>query len=190
MDRYTPPLALYVSPESIPGNFGVFENGLDVIFSQLYLREMRVDQSKLGRDVFYRFVLISNTRLALSLPGSDDFALVFNPGFVLGGTTEFPAHFRDKWALQRSLRGFNLSSFDFSPDAFYNLLLSFAGVSTFDLFFELMQLNNLEDDLRDPFADFVSAFNAEYNPPSPLTVPTGFDSQQLILDSINHRCAV
>ncbi|MDP2692104.1 MAG: hypothetical protein Q8O88_00515 [bacterium] len=172
MSRYIPPLSFYINVKQIPGNFGSFETGISNIFSKLFVQDLISDSNGLGEDVFYSFLLVSKERLAINLGGTDDFSLVFNPGFTPGSSSEFPVHLRYSWKILQIFHDFQIENFDYSALAFYDILLNLTGISDFDLFSELMKINNYEDDEQDPFEDFVMAFNLEYNPSTALIVPS------------------
>ncbi len=172
MSRYIPPLSFYINVEQIPGNFGSFETGISNIFSKLFVQDLISDSNGLGEDIFYSFLLVSKERLAINLGGTDDFALVLNPGFTPGSSSEFPVHLRYSWKILQIINDFQIENFDYSALGFYEIILNITGISDFDLFSELMRVNNYEDDAQDPFEDFVVAFNLEYNPSTALIVPS------------------
>lgn len=169
MSKYITPLSFYISKEAIPGDLGVFENGINSLFAKLFIQNLIVSRNRVGEDIFYSFDLVSKERLALGIPGTDGLALVLNPGFNAGDTSEFPMQFRYSWKLLRVIENFRLDTFNFSPGGYFDIILDILDISEEEVLGDLMRLNTSDDETSDPFDNFVSSFNSNTNPtPSPL----------------------
>ena len=184
MSKYVPPLSFYISKSAIPGNFGVFETGLDNLFSKLYVENLTVKRNSVGGDVFYSFNLLSKEKLAIKIPGTKDMSLVFNPSFTTGNTSVFPMSFRYRWNILELINDFKLNNFSFSLEAFYNIILKVVEVSNKELLSSLIRMNTTEEDSQDPISDFVVSFNTINNPTTPLVTPTNQDFEANIDDLI------
>jgi hypothetical protein len=89
MPRYLPPLSLLISVDNLPSNLGFIENGLNTVFSSLYFKNLYSKRSIYTQEVYYDITIVSYERLGLSLGDDDGFALVLNPSFIGGDTSNF-----------------------------------------------------------------------------------------------------
>ncbi len=173
MPKYLPPLSTLIAVENIPGSLGFIQGGINSIFSHLYFKDLQVDRSASGDEVFYSLTLVSFKKLGIDIPGTDGMALVLNPGFTDGGTSEFPIFAGYQWQILKYLHGFDLSSFDFSPRAIYELLLYISGAGNAAILKSLLNIfygseDDEDVDEQDPIQRFVEDFNATHNPATPL----------------------
>ncbi|NRR93133.1 hypothetical protein HSX10_16270 [Winogradskyella undariae] len=171
MSRYLPPLSVLISLDKLPSNLGFIESGLDTVFSQLYFRDFYSKKSYYSEEAHYNIKIVSKTRLALNLGGDDGFALVLNPSFVDGETSDFPMYITYSWPLLKYINGFDISSFDFSFSSIFYLLLDIGDIDENQLFNSVIDTfypDYSEDGTEEPLQKFVDDFNANNNPPTPL----------------------
>ncbi|MBT1690864.1 hypothetical protein, partial [Dawidia soli] len=190
------PLNNFISTEQIPGDLGIFEDGLEALFSNVFVTDLESSTSLYKEDAHYSLTLVSFTRLALEIPGTDGLALVLNPGIAETSRTEFPVSLGYSWPVLRYVEQFNLTSFDFTPRSFYDILIGVAGISeqdmlkaVIDTFYELTVPHEHEDDEelgeldeRSPLEKFVSDFNQRFTPVTPLALLSDADESEVLGD--------
>lgn len=194
------PLDNFISTEAIPGDIGFFEDGLGSIFSNVFVTDLQSSTSQYRESTYYSFTLVSYTRLALEIPGTNGLALVLNPGITETNRTEFPISLTYTHEVLRYIEQFNITSFDFTPRSFYDILLSMADTtnqsmlsSLINTFYEwtLMDSHGDEEDPdpideRSPVQKFVDDFNQRFNPATPLNVLPD-SSYELVLEDLNQQ---
>lgn len=184
VQQYLPPLSTIIPVENIPSGLGAIQGGLVSIFSDLYFKDLQVDGSASGDEAFYHLTIVVLKKIGIEIPGTGGMALVLNPDFTDGTASEFKVFAGYKWRILKYLRDFDLSGFDFSPKAFYDLLLVVSGANdshvlkrVVDLFFA-----ELDDDATDPIQRFVDDFNARHTPPTPLVITPDPDELVVLED--------
>lgn len=182
MPDFFPSLASLVPSENIPDNFGSFQNGIDSIFSDLYYKDLQTSLSNDEANAFYSLSVLTYKKLAFEIPGTGGLALVLNPSFTTGGSTEFPISVGYQWQILSYIKGFEVSGFDFSLHSFYELLMDIAGTSNSDI---LSGTINLFITDSDPIQKFVDDFNANHNPTTPLVKSSDPDETVVINDLLD-----
>lgn len=186
MPRYLPPLSLLISVDNLPSSLGFLENGLNTVFSSLYFKNLYSNRSTYSQEVYYDITIVSYDRLGLSLGGDEGFALVLNPSFVNGDTSEFPMSVSYSWPLLKFINGFDISSFDFSFSSIFYLLLDIGDIDEVQLFNSLIDTfypDYSEDISEESFQIFVDDFNANNNPPV-LLVYNQLDNQIAVIEDL------
>ena len=181
--NFYPSLSTLLPVESIPDSLGFIKDGVNTIFGHLYYKDLQVDRSVCGDSACYNLSLITYKRLGIELLGADGLALVLNPDFEegVGNISLFPISLNYNWAILRYIKSFNIKSFDFSPEAFFNLILEFTGANNSDLLYEAI-MTFIDDE--DPIQQFVDDFNESYSPVTPLVKSTDTDETLVIADII------
>ncbi len=182
MQRYLPPISELITLDQLPENLGFFRKGLTRIFSKLYFKDLYVDKSIYNEEVLYNLTLVSKTRLGFDFPNQDGLSLVLNSDFIDGTTTEFPVSLSYYWGILKYFDVFDISNFDFSPKAFFDLLIQISGTEEADLLARLIKYfyEDEDEDLGFPINRFIEDFNQQNKPTTPL-IGLG-DSEQIISD--------
>lgn len=189
MPRYLPPLSLLISVDNLPSSLGFIEDGLNSVFSNLYFKDLYSKRSVHTQEVNYDIVIVSYERLGLNLGGNEGFALVLNPGFTDGDTSEFPISVSCNWPLLKYLSNFDIDSFDFSIESIYILLLEVGNIDESKLLSMLIyafypDFGIDEDESEEPFQKFVDDFNNNNNPSTPLAYNIVGSEEEIIEDLI------
>lgn len=184
MSRYLPPLSELISLDSLPENLGFLDDALDTAFSQLYFKDLYVDKSFHGESATYTITLVSQSKLALNITGGEDgLALVLNPDFVTGDTSDFPMVVSYHWPVLKYLDSVDLEGFDFSIRGFFDLVVDISGASEVELLLSFIEgYFQDEDTLPLPIQQFADAFNAAHAPPTPLVPLATEDEQEVASD--------
>lgn len=185
MSDYMPTLSVLLPVENIPNSLGVFQNGINNIFSHLYYSDFKIDRSASGDEVYYSLTIISYKRLAIELPGTTEMALVLNPGFHSGSSTDFPIGIGYRWGILKYINNFKLSDFDFTTRAFYDLLLSITGASNTSVLQKIIDVFYAGEDEEDPIQQFISHFNLIFTPPTPLIKSSSSNEIDIIEDILS-----
>jgi hypothetical protein len=180
-NNFYPSLSTLVQANSIPDNFGFLENGITTLFDHFYYRDLQIHKSVGGDVAFYSINLLTYKRLAIDIPGTGGLALVLNPSFIEGSSSEFPVSLGYKLAILKFVKGFDIANFDFSPQAFYDLLIEISGANNGDLLSEAIFI--FIDD-TDPIQKFIDDFNTNNSPVTPLVKSSDPDDSVVIADLV------
>jgi len=180
-NNFYPSLSTLLSVDNIPDNMGFIEDGLLSVFNHLYYKDLQTDRSVAGEAAFYSVSLLTYRRLGIEIPGTDGMALVLNPDFVAGGTSEFPISLSYKWTILKYIRDFNIGNFDWSGLSFFKLLLDISEASSKELLWETI-ISFIDEE--DPIQKFVDDFNTNHSPPTPLVKSSDPDELVVIADLI------
>ena len=183
MSRYLPPLSLLLPVDKLPSGLDF----INTVFSKLYFRNFTVNKSFYNEEAYYNIIIVTNTKIGLNIMGDNGLELLLNPDFTEGNTSEFPMSFSYYCPIIKYIRGFDLSKFDFSISAIYELLLKVAGID------EPQLLKSLTRSLYSPYGDedeeediyqlFIDDFNNKHNPATPIVYNNIYDDD-LIADDI------
>ncbi|MGZ8789319.1 MAG: hypothetical protein ACXW4P_13920, partial [Thermoanaerobaculia bacterium] len=184
MSRYLPPLSELISLDSLPESLDFLDDALDTVFSELYFKDLYVDKSFHGESATYTITIVSQTKLALNIAGGEDgLALVLNPDFIAGDTSEFPMVVFYHWPVLKYLNDFNFERFDFSIRGFFDLVVDISGASEAELLLSFIDgYFQDQDTLPAPIQQFADAFNAAHAPPAPLVPLASEDAQDVAGD--------
>ncbi|MBA3899107.1 MAG: hypothetical protein H0X62_02685, partial [Bacteroidetes bacterium] len=180
MSNFYPSLSTLVPIEKIP-DLGSFSGGISQVFSHLFYRDMQISSSASGDAVFHEISLLTHRKLALEIPGTNGLALVLNPSFINGGSSEFPITLGYKWSILKFAKGFALNQFDYSAKSLLNLLSDISGTGQAELLLE--SINILIDD-PDPIQKFTDDFNSKHNPATPLVKSSDPDENVVAADLV------
>src|ERR1051325_3261681 len=161
-ENFYPSLSQLIPTDALPDNLGLLGNAAHAL-DGLFYRNLQANVSSTGDHGSYHLIVVSYRKLGLVVPGTE-IGIFLNPAATGDGGSEFPVSFSYTWELLRYTSRIDLSQFDFSPRAFFDLLLNIAGVSYSDLINEVVATftNGTLD-------DFVNRFNAAH-PSTPITV--------------------
>jgi hypothetical protein len=181
--NFYPALSTLIPIDGIPNEFGIFKTGLQNLFGHLYFSDLQTDHSAAGDAGFYSLKVRTYKRLALEVPGTNGLALVFNPDFDPNSPTpvssSLPVAVSYEWPILKYYKGFKPSSFSFSSQQFYDLLLDITGASKNQLLYDAILL--LIDD-ADPVQKFVDDFNTANSPVTALVKGSDPDPEVVIND--------
>lgn len=176
-------LSNLISINNIPTRFEFIQDGMNTVFSKLFFKQLYVHNS--GGNSEYSFILVSKSKIAIDITGGEDIILVVNPGYSSSSSSEFDVSARYRWILKDRLGSFDIGSFDYSPEAFLDIIIKVFGIDT-DAIFQsaIFAFFHEEDYEDDPLQHFVEAFNDYYSPNTDLTVPSHDSLNEIIEDLI------
>lgn len=114
------PLNTIISLDDLPTELNFLEQGIDTIFQNLYFRELVINEDLSGQNVSYYLVIATDFEIAFSVPGAG-FKVKLFPPVAGSGVSEFPINIYFHKGILKYAHDFNLSSFSFQGDAFYQL---------------------------------------------------------------------
>jgi len=166
--------------DRIPDSLSTFKEGLTNIFSKLYYRNFYRYESLSKHVGNYNLDLVSFTRLALGIPGTNGFALVLNPDYVEGTDySVFSLSIAYHCEILKYLNGFKLNTFGYNIDSIFKLLLSIANIDENELLNELLFGENAILSAQ----EFVNSFNTKYS--TTITLSTDQDNQVVLNDLLS-----
>src|SRR5688572_20903647 len=133
-ESFYPSLSQLIPEESIPENLGFLKEAVGAL-DGLFYRNLQVNVSAAGDYGSYKLIIVTYRKLGVAIPGTD-LGIYLNPA-VSGSGSEFPISLTYTWEILRYAERINLSQFDFSPRAFFDLLLAIAGVGYSDVVKEI-----------------------------------------------------
>jgi hypothetical protein len=183
MSRYLPPLSVLIPADKLPDSLGF----INTVFSKLYFRNLIVNKSFYGEEAYYKIVIVTKTKIGLNILGDNGLELLLNPDSVEGTVSEFPLSFSYYWPIIKYIRGFDLSQFDFSISAIFDLLLKVAGMDEVQLLKGIA--NNIyssygDEDEEDTYQLFIDDFNNNHNPVTPIIYNNNIYNDDLIAEDI------
>jgi hypothetical protein len=183
-NSFYPSLDTLIPLESIPAQLGVVKEGLTNVFGHFFYRDLQVHKTADGDAAFYSLKLLTYKRLALEVPGTGGLALILNPSLdegVQGAHSEFPISLSYKWSILKYAKAFDLQTFDWSPTAFFDLVLDLTGVTKQELLTEALSV--FTDD-PNPIQHFIDFFNnnPNNNPVVPLVLNSFPTEEEIIAD--------
>lgn len=131
--RYYPALSDIMKTDDLPDFLSFIKDGLQAIFDKIYYKDYQVSKSISGSSAFYSLDLVSRTKIALELPGTNIY-FVLNPDYEDSNISSFPVTVFWQWEVMRYIRYFDVNGFSFSPEDFYNLALEILNVSEEQVF--------------------------------------------------------
>jgi len=135
----------------------------------------------------YSFTLVSKSKIAIDITGGEDIVLVVNPGYSSSSPSEFDVSARYRWILKDRLGSFDIGSFDYSPEAFLDIIIKVFGIDTASILqsaiYAFFHESDYDED-SDPLQHFVEVFNEYFSPATDLTVPSHDNLNEIIEDLI------
>lgn len=125
---YYPAITDIVKVDNLPEFLSFIKTGIENILDKVYYKDYYFSKNISGSDAFYSLTIISKTKIAIELPGTEIY-LVLNPDFADGDISSFPFTLFWHWEFLRYIRNFNISGFSFSLENFFNLALQMFGLS-------------------------------------------------------------
>ncbi|MCK6640913.1 MAG: hypothetical protein L6Q81_12600 [Bacteroidia bacterium] len=104
-------------------------------------------------------------------------ALVINPSFVSGNSSEIPITAGYQWKILKFVKGFRSENFDHSDQAYFDLLRKITGVSDVHLLSQGIQQLIFEED---PIQFFIDDYNTAFSP-SPSLVRSNDPDENVVL---------
>lgn len=120
--RYYPTLDTVITLDELPEFLNFLKTGLASIFEKVHYRDLQFSKSPYGDSAYYSLDIVSKKRLDIELPGADIF-IVLNPEVDDSGISSFPITIQYQWPILEYIRSFNLNTFNFSIESYYNLAL-------------------------------------------------------------------
>ncbi len=128
-------LSSVISTEKIPEKLDFISSGLNALLDKLYFRELSVNSFDSGSTSIIELDLISFSELLhLNIPGTG-LVLTLNPDLepvaedAETGYSVLPITILWQWDLLNFISNFKLSSFSFTPKAFYDVILELTQLS-------------------------------------------------------------
>lgn len=159
--RYYPTLSSVMSQDDIPEILGFVKDGVLWLFDKIYYKDLQYSKSPRGDAASYSLSIVSSDRLDIELPGTGIF-LVLNPDLTGGDTaiSSFPITIEYQWKILAYLRAFNLGSFSFTPEAFFETALRVLNITEEQALAQFINLFVIPDnDTITPLQQFVSDIN-------------------------------
>jgi len=182
---FLPSIASIINLDALPENLQFIESGVDLLFNDIYFRELQYSISDKGDEAFYSLVLVLNKKAGFTIPGTE-LELVLNPDYDGTSLTEIPVTLAYQWkllALIKQLSDFSVESFAFDGQAFFDLIADIIGIDPVGILGAT--LNQFQDD-SDPLTminSFVADINAKYSSAIPNPLATDFD--EAILETLD-----
>lgn len=173
-----PPVKLLMKIDDLPNNLSFIQGGINSIFNDIYYKNFIAEKSYYGDAAFFKLTLVLYKKLGIEIPGTNGVALLLNPGLVENGanTTDIPVSFNYRLDILKYIHGLNPSNFAANPSAYFDLLLSLAGLTTSEVIEGL--ITSIVPD-GDP-QKFVDAFNSKPGITSPIILNSGLDPNLFI----------
>lgn len=159
--RYYPTLSSVMSQDDIPEILGFVKDGILWLFDKIYYKDLQYSKSPRGDAASYSLSIVSSERLDIELPGTGIF-LVLNPDLTGGDSSisSFPITVEYQWKILAYLRAFNLGSFSFTPEAFFETALRVLNITEEQALAQFINLFVVPDnDTITPLQQFVSDVN-------------------------------
>lgn len=159
--RYYPTLSSVISQDDIPEILGFVKDGILWLFDKIYYKDLQYSKSPRGDAASYSLSIVSSDRLDIELPGTGIF-LVLNPDLTGGDSSisSFPITVEYQWKILAYLRAFNLGSFSFTPEAFFETALRILNITEEQALAQFINLFVVpENNNTTPLQQFVSDIN-------------------------------
>ncbi len=116
-----------ISITNYSSSLGVLETAVQALTSKIYITDLVSASSPYSEGTDYSFKVVSFKKLGLTIPGTDGLALVLNPAADGVNRSEFPMSLSFSWLVFEYAQEFDLENFDFSPRAFFDILVEIIG---------------------------------------------------------------
>lgn len=120
--KYYPALSDIVTINDLPEALNFLEEGIQILFSRIYYKNLQFSKSIRGDSAFYSLDIVSTKKLAIELPGTGIF-LVLNPDHQDHSISSFPLTVEWEWKVLAFRAYFKLDNFSFSINDYFNLLI-------------------------------------------------------------------
>lgn len=178
-NRYYPRLSEVITVDDLPEFLHFAQVGLDTLLDKIHYKNLQYSKSHRGDAAFYSLDIVSKN-IGIDLP--------FGLRFVLNPDTDgdpaissFPVTLQYQWEILAFLRSFNLQSFAFTSEAFYELGLQIFRVSDDQVLAHT--LNNFvqpSSNTVTAYQQLITDINAIY-PAAALSLPRPIRRPRLII---------
>jgi len=162
--------------DKIPDELDFVKDGIASVISDLFIGEFTSHVSIYKENAHYRFKIIAFKKIGFEFPGSNGMQLVVNPSTTQANYSDFYVSFGYTWPVLKYFSEFDLSSFDYSPRAFFDILITIISASQgrileslIDSFYDWTEVDNngviVE---KSPIENFVYDFNYNKSPNTAL----------------------
>lgn len=167
--RYYPALSEVIKVDDLPEFLHFAENGLGSILDHIHYKNFQYSRSPRGDSAFYSLDIISKS-LGIDLPFG--LRLVLNPDEDGDSSiSSFPVSLQYQWEVLAFLRSFNLDSFAFTPQAFFELGLKIFRISEEQVIAHVLnRFVEEEESTRLKFQNVIDAINEAY-PNAQIALP-------------------
>jgi len=195
------PVSQLVPVDKIPSDLSFLKDGITAVFSNLYISDLQADSSIEKDYTYYSFNLVSFQRIAVDILGTDGLALVLNPGIENNNYTEIPISIGYSWPILKYIDSFQLESFNFSAQAFFNLLLTITNATEQDLLSNIIEFHYAWTDVahdenedasdspaldeRSPMEKFAEYFNDNNSPVQLISISSSSDYSEVLDDLVS-----
>jgi len=171
--RYYPALSEVIKADDLPEFLHFAENGLSSVLDHIHYKNFQYSKSARGDSAFYSLDIISKN-LGIDLPFG--LRLVLNPDEDGDSSiSSFPVSLQYQWEVLAFLRSFNMESFSFTPQAFFELGLKIFRISNDQVIAHILnRFIKSRGVTRLKFQELVDAINA-LHPAANLILPEGDD---------------
>ncbi|WP_316841307.1 hypothetical protein [Pedobacter gandavensis] len=159
--RYYPALSEVIKVDDLPEFLHFAENGLGSILDHIHYKNFQYSKSPRGDSAFYSLDIISKS-LGIDLPFG--LRLILNPDEDGDSSiSSFPVSLQYQWEVLAFLRSFNLDSFSFTPQAFFELGLKIFKISEEQVIAHVLnRFVEDEESTRLKFQNVIDAINEAY----------------------------
>src|SRR5882724_3565137 len=177
-EKFYPSLSTLISANSLPQSLGFVQGLVDNIFDDLFYRNLQINSSRYGEYADYSLILVSYRRLDFEVPGTGLF-FILNPSTIGDIGSEIPVSLTYHWEILRYVSDLKLDQFDYSPRAFFDLIIKITGVNYKDLIKEIVSTF-----IGGTLDDFITRFNTAH-PATPLSITPDTDLDAYIESMID-----
>ncbi|MEL6534301.1 MAG: hypothetical protein AAFQ98_02755, partial [Bacteroidota bacterium] len=172
MATYNNPLGVLVSPSDLPDSLGVFKDGLEDAFENIFFRDFNSFRDEFDNTNHIQLTLILTKLLKIEIPGVEGLALSLNPDYTAANNTAIDISLEYRWKIFERIRDFDFSQFDGSIASIFSMILEVIGMDEEYLLSEFItkffDIGEIED--PDPLGAFITDFNQKVNPATPLSI--------------------
>jgi hypothetical protein len=126
--NYYPALSQLISVDDLPDFLGFIKENIQSVFNNIYYKNYCASHNTTGSSAFYRLDIVPRTRLSANNIFDSGFTLVLNPDYDDSTVSSFPVTVFWQWEILRYIRNFNLNTFSYTPEAFFDLAIDILGI--------------------------------------------------------------